>query len=155
MFFDIDFFGFRPQFWSLLDLQVHRAACSARRVRAYCIFCLLGHTVWTCLGEARASQDPAKSRSKFFNLGPCWHIHRSWAAFLRSWPVLERFLHFFPSCWSFFFRFWVAPDSILKGPGQVLGPSKPLLSWIFGVSKHASQKCSSSIQQNHSFCSVF
>ena len=47
-------------------------------------------------------------------LGPCWHIFRSWASFFRSWLVLERFLHFFGSCWSFFSsfgpprpRFWV------------------------------------------------
>ena len=42
-----------------------------------------------------------------------------------------------------FFGLWVAPDSILDGLRQVLEPSKPHLSMIFGVSKHASQKCSS------------
>ena len=31
-----------------------------------------------------------------------------------------------------------------EGPGQALGSSKPLLSWIFGVNKHTSQTCSSS-----------
>ena len=42
-----------------------------------------------------------------------------------------------------FFGLGVAPGSILGGLGKVLEPSKPHLSMIFGVSKHASQKCSS------------
>ena len=42
-----------------------------------------------------------------------------------------------------FFGLWVAPASILGGPGQVLEPSKPNSSRIFGVRKHAPQKCSS------------
>ena len=96
------------------------------------------------LGEARRSQDPPKSRPKFFKLGPCWHIFHSWATLFHSWLVLERFLHFFCSCWSFWFELWVAPDSILGGLGQVLEPSKPHLTMFFGVSKHASRKCSSS-----------
>ena len=42
-----------------------------------------------------------------------------------------------------FFELGVAPGSILGNLGKVLEPSKPHLSMIFGVSKHASQKCSS------------
>ena len=42
-----------------------------------------------------------------------------------------------------FFGLWVAPASILDGRGQVLEPSKPNSSRIFGVRKHAPQKCSS------------
>ena len=45
--------------------------------------------------------------------------------------------------WVVFFGLWVALDSILGGLGQVVEPSKPYLSMIFGISKHASQKCSS------------
>ena len=40
-----------------------------------------------------------------------------------------------------FFGPGVAPGSILGSLGRVLEPSKPYLSMIFGVSKHASQKC--------------
>ena len=53
-------------------------------------------------------------RSKLRMLGPCWRIFRSRASFFHSWRVLERFFHFFGSCWSFFSefgsrrpRFWV------------------------------------------------
>ena len=42
-----------------------------------------------------------------------------------------------------FFGLGVAADSILGGLGKGLEPSKPHLSMILGVSKHASQKCSS------------
>ena len=42
-----------------------------------------------------------------------------------------------------FFGLLVAPDLLLGGLGQVLEPSKPPLSMIFCVSKHALQKCSS------------
>ena len=42
-----------------------------------------------------------------------------------------------------FFGLRVAPGSISGGLDRVLEPSKPHLSMIFGVSKHASQKCSS------------
>ena len=42
-----------------------------------------------------------------------------------------------------FFGPGVAPGPILGSLGKVLEPSKPYLSMIFGVSKHASQKCSS------------
>ena len=40
LFFNIDFFRFRPRFWNLLGLQLRRAACSARRVKAHCLLCL-------------------------------------------------------------------------------------------------------------------
>ena len=40
LFFNIDFSGFRARFGRVLGLQVRRAACSARRVRPYCILCL-------------------------------------------------------------------------------------------------------------------
>ena len=42
-----------------------------------------------------------------------------------------------------FFAFWVALNSILGGPGQVLEPSKPHFWLLVGVSKHTLQKCSS------------
>ena len=41
-----------------------------------------------------------------------------------------------------FFGLRVAQGSILGGLDKVLEPSKPHLSMMFGVSKHASQKCS-------------
>ena len=42
-----------------------------------------------------------------------------------------------------FFGLGVAAASILGGLGKVLEASKPHLSMMFGVSKHASHKCSS------------
>ena len=54
----------------------------------------------------RGGQGLAKPRSKSRMLGSCWHVFRPWAPFCRSWLVLERFLHFFGSCWSFFSGFW-------------------------------------------------
>ena len=42
-----------------------------------------------------------------------------------------------------FFKLGVAAGSILGGLGRVLDASKPHLSMNVGVSKHASQKCSS------------
>ena len=76
-------------------------------------------------------------------LGPCWHIFRSWAAFLCSWPVLKRFLHILNSCWSFFSSLWSLRARFWVGLGKVVEPSQPHLSMIFCVSKHASQTCSS------------
>ena len=40
LFFNIDFFRFRPRFRRVLGLQVRRAACSARRVKSHGILCL-------------------------------------------------------------------------------------------------------------------
>ena len=42
-----------------------------------------------------------------------------------------------------FFELWAAPASILGRPGQVLEPSKPHLTMLFGVRTRVSQKCSS------------
>ena len=52
-------------------------------------------------------------------------------------------LAFFGVTLVVFFRLGFAAGSILGGLGRVLEPSKPHLSMIFGVGKHASQKCSS------------
>ena len=41
LFFNIHFYGFWPRFWKVLDLQVRRAAGSARRVKPHSILCLL------------------------------------------------------------------------------------------------------------------
>ena len=90
--------------------KIRRAACSARRVKDHCIFSF-GNPVRRCLGEGPGAPQAGQN---FLMLGPCWHFFHSWAPFFRSWLVLERFLHFFGSCWSFFSsfgsprpRFWV------------------------------------------------
>ena len=85
-----------------MALQVRRAACSARRVRAHSMDAF-GNS---CLETLRGGQRLQKWSSNLRMLGPCWHYVGSWAPFFRSWPLLERFLDFFGSCWSFFSGFW-------------------------------------------------
>ena len=87
--------------------QVRRAAGSARRVRPYCLL-KVGNTAFR-EGGSLPTRGPNPAR-----LALCWFVFRSWASFFRSWLVLERLLHFFGSCWSFFSnfgpprpRFWV------------------------------------------------
>ena len=53
-----------------------------------------------------------------------------------SWPLLMHFLGTFDGSWPVFLASWPAPRSLSGG-------SQPHLSMILGVSKHASQKCSS------------
>ena len=110
LFFNFDFLGFWPRFGSLLGLQVRRAACSARRVRPYCIFAFQTY----CICLLRGGQELPNSRPNGVMSALCWHMFRSWAPFFRSWLDLERFLHFSGSCWSFFSgfgslrtRFWM------------------------------------------------
>ena len=114
LFFNIDFFGFGPRFRRVLGLQ--DGAKSAALLAAPGV--LKPTEFYACINillflTRGGHRDPAW-RSKLRMLGPCWHIFRSGASFFRSWLVLERFLYFFGSCWSFFSnfgpprpRFWI------------------------------------------------
>ena len=58
---------------------------------------------------------------KFFKLGPCWLVFRSWAPFFRSWPHLARLLGVVYACWAFFSSFgslrvgsWCAQGQFLR-----------------------------------------
>ena len=102
LFFNIDFFGFRPRFWRVLGLQdgaKSAAQLAAPGVLKPTAFYAFGYPAWTSLGEAPESQDPPKSRPKFFKLGPCWHIFRSGVPFFRSWALLMPFLGTFGASW--------------------------------------------------------
>ena len=98
LFFNIDFFGFWPRFRRVLGLQdgaksaALLAAPGVLNPTAFyaCINILL------CMLKGRPAPPKTESKPPACRamLGPCWHIFRSWAAFLRSWPVLKRFLHF-------------------------------------------------------------
>ena len=83
-FFNIDFFRFRPRFWSLLGLQIRRAACSARRVKSHCIFAF-GNTAFPCLGEAKGRDRQAKIPLCWGHVGTFFALGRS---FFRSWTLL-------------------------------------------------------------------
>ena len=96
------------RFWSLLGLQVRRAACSARRVKSHSMDAFGNSCLETLRGGPRLlRRGPAEPCWGHVGLvlGPCWHYVGSWAPFFRSWPLLERFLNFFCSCWSFFSGF--------------------------------------------------
>ena len=75
-------------------------------------------------------------------LGPCWHYVGSWAPFFRSWPLLERFLDFFGSCWSFFSSFGSLWTRICEVWGRFWSFQNTFFD-VFGASQHTSQKCSS------------
>ena len=94
---------------------MRRAAGSAWRVRAYCIFSF-GNPVRTCLGEGRASVQAGRGRSKFSHVGAMLALFpllgASWAHFSRLaalvvafgcfFGVLECFGHDFDASWAAF-----------------------------------------------------
>ena len=95
--FNIDFFTSWPRFGSLLGFQVRRAACSAWRVRAYCIFAF-GNPVRKCLGGGRVS-DRGQTWACWGQLGTMLAhfslLSASWAYFSRLAAFVAPFGRFF------------------------------------------------------------
>ena len=110
LFFNIDFFGFRIRFSNLLGLQVRRAACSARRVKAHCMDLCLEPPCMELLGGAPESQDPPKTEVQTPHVGVmlalCWYILRIFRVLLRVLALLVAY-----------FAFWNALGTILEPSG--------------------------------------
>ena len=111
LFFNIDFFGFRPRFWRLLGLQVRRAACSARRVRAYRILCLHEHTAFPFLGKARILRNGGRNSDCWAHVGSFFALGCIFFAFGRFWNAPWIFFAHV----NFFSGVGVAQNSILVG----------------------------------------
>ena len=91
------------------------------------------------LGEARILRNGGRNSACGVHVGSFFALGRLFSLLAGSQTLLALF-------WLMlvvFFGLGVAADSILGGLGKGLEPSKPHLSMIFGVSKHASQNCSS------------
>ena len=128
LFFDIDFLGFQTRFWRVLGLQLGAksaallAAPGVLKPTAFyaCINILFGCTK----GRPRSPKTQEILGSVGLMLAHFSLLGVFFSLLVGSWALLERFLLIL----IVFFAFWVALNSILDGPGQVLEPS----NHIFG-----------------------
>ena len=115
LFFDIDFFGFRPRFWRVLGLQVRRAACCARRVKSYCMLLALTY----CFACYRGGPHGVIGRVFGLHVGAMLAslslLGASWAHFSRLAARVGAVGRF--SC-------------VLECSGHNFGTSWALISWL-------------------------
>ena len=133
----------------MFGLQVRRAACSARRVKPYCILAF-GNTAFSdLLGEAKGSKNGAQTWASWVHVGTFFALGRLF--FALGW-----FLNVFCTFLAHVGRFFRA----LGRPGLDFGSSGPgfrAFKTTFGDvfwRWHARVAEMLIMQQNHSFCDV-
>ena len=96
--------------------KIRRAACSARRVKPYCIFFCI--KVLHALGEARRKFNRVQTWAM---LGLCWHYVGSFFALGRALDAFSASCCVLLPPLAGFDAFWGTPGSILAGSGTLRG----------------------------------